>query len=222
MKSFKNKTLHINIMSIKVDDCVRINGGKSKKCEGVVQSLMNTFALVRITKDKRGVPVFGDKATKVKKDYIKVIEPPPMEMPTEDDLKQVDSFEPNKDIFDIMEQNLKPNNSLEEVVNESESDHENSNPNELSQQVKKVTIQENYMINENNVKSPAITMDDALNLKEENWKMKTQLESMMSFQGEACKEVADLKWLIKDLKEQLDDSVRLECIEELKNIINKL
>jgi len=215
MKSFKNKTLHINIMSIKVDDCVRINGGKSKKCEGTIQSLMNTFALVRITKDKRGVPVFGDKATKVKKDYIKVIEPPPMEMPTEDDLKPVDSFEPNKDIFDIMEQNLKPKNSIDEVVNESESDHENSNPNELSQQVKKVTIQENYMINENNVKSPAITLDDAINLKEENWKLNVQLESMMSFQGFASKEVSELKLIIKKQQEQLDDSVRKVDIEEL-------
>jgi hypothetical protein len=221
MKSFKNKTLNITIMSMKVDDCVRINGGKSKKCEGVIQSLMNTFALVRITKDKKGAPIFGDKATKVKKEYINVIEPPPLEMPTEDDLKQIDSFEPNKDIFEIIEQKLQPNNSLEEVINEPDSDHENSNPNELSQ-TKKATIGESYMINENNVKSPAITMDDALNLKEENWKMKTQLDSMMSFQGEACKEVADLKWIIKDLQEQLDDSVRLEHIEELKNIINKL
>jgi hypothetical protein len=214
MKSFKNNLLNITIMSMKVDDCVKINGGKSKKCEGVIQSLMNTFALVRITKDKRGVPVFGDKATKVKKEYINVIDPPPLQMPTEDDLKPIDSFEPNKDIFEILEQNIKTKKSLEEVVNESESDHENSNPNELSQQ--------NYMINENNVKSPAITMDDAMNLKEENWKMKTQLDSMMSFQGEACKEVADLKWIIKDLQEQLDDSIRLEHIEEIKNIINKL
>jgi hypothetical protein len=211
---------------MKVDDCVRINGGKSKKCEGVVISLMTTFALVRITKDKKGVSVFGDKPTKVKKDYIEVVNPPPMEMPTENDLKVVDSFEPNKDIFETIDDSLKSNEGHlnwqeDQGVDEADSDHENSNPNELSQ-TKKVTIQDNYMINENNVKIPAITIDDAMNLKEENWKMKSQLDSMMKFQEEACKEVADLKWIIKDLQEQLDDSVRLEHIEELKNIINKL
>jgi hypothetical protein len=218
-------------MSIKIDDCIRINGGKSKKCEGEVISLMNTFSLVRITKDKKGVPVFSEKPTKVKKIYIEVIEPPPMEMPTEGDLKPVDSFEPNKDIFETIDKVLLENKPKED----SDSDHENSNPNELSQQIKKVTIGESYMINENNVKSPAITIDDAMNLKEENWKMKTQLESMLLFQGEACKgkdswqmilnaakEIGDLKWIIEDLQEQLDDSVRLEHIEELKNIINKL
>jgi hypothetical protein len=199
---------------MKVDDCVRINGGKSKKCEGVVQSLMNTFALVRITKDKKGVAIFGDKPTKVKKDYIEVITPPPMEMPTESDLKQVDSFEPNKDIFELIDKKVNNNTLTASVEEDSSSDHENSNPNELSKQ--------GYMVNENNVKQPLITIDDAMNLKEENWKMSTQLASMLAFQGEACKEVADLKWIIKDLQEQLDDSVRLEHIEELKNLINKL
>ena len=138
---------------MKIDESVRITGGKSKKCEGVITSLMNTFILVRITKDKKGVPVFSDKPTKVKKTYIEIISPP---------------------------------------------------------------------INENNVKEPALSMDDAMNLKEENWKLKTQLSSMLSFQGEACKEVADLKWLLKDLQEQLDDSVRKVYVEELKDLINKL
>jgi hypothetical protein len=210
--TLKNNLLNITIM--KVDDCVRINGGKSKKCEGVVQSLMNTFALVRITKDKKGVAVFGDKPTKVKKDYIEVITPPPMEMPTESDLKQVDSFEPNKDIFELIDKKVNNNNNTLTSSVEEDSDHENSNPNELSKQ--------GYMINENNVKQPLITIDDAMNLKEENWKMSTQLASMLAFQGEACKEVANLKWTIKDLQEQLNDSVRLDTIEDLKEDIKEL
>jgi hypothetical protein len=227
MKSFKNNLLNITIMSMKVDDCVKIKGGKSKRCEGTIQSLMNTFALVRITKDKKGVAIFGDKPTKVKKEYMEVIKPPPLEMPTQGDLKPVDSLNPVNDIFDLIDKKLIGGGGVKEVketitnVDDPESDHENSNPNELSQ-TKKVTIQENYMINENNVKSPAITMDDAMNLKEENWKLKTQLESMLAFQGEACKEVSDLKWLIKDLKEQLDDSVRLEHLEEVRNILNNI
>jgi hypothetical protein len=203
--TLKNKSLNITIM--KVDDCVRINGGKSKKCEGEVQSLMNTFALVRITKDKKGVAVFGDKPTKVKKDYIEVITPPPMEMPTENDLKQVDSFEPNKDIFELIDKKLNDNTLTASVEGDSSSDHENSNPNELSKQ--------GYMVNENNVKQPLITIDDAMNLKEENWKLNVQLESMMSFQGFASKEVSELKLIIKKQQEQLDDSVRKVDIEEL-------
>jgi len=200
---------------MKIDDCVRINGGKSNRCEGIVVSLMNKFCLIRITKDKKGVPLFGDKPTKVKKDYIEVISPPPLEMPNQSDLKPVDNLDPNKDIFEIIDKKIIDGNS------DPDSDHENSNPNELSQ-FKNIKIKKDYMITENNVKTPAITIDDAMNLKEENWKMKTQLDSMMSFQSGACKEVADLKWIIKDLQEQLDDSVRLEHIEELKNIINKL
>jgi hypothetical protein len=222
MKSFKNNLLNITIM--KVDDCVKINGGKSKHCEGKIQSLMNTFALVRITKDKKGVAVFGDKATKVKKAYIEVISPPPLEMPTQADLKPVDNLDPNKDIFDLIDKKVVNYNNVSFVEEEiSDSDHENSNPNELSKQkTKEELAHKGYMVNENNVKQPIISIDDAYNLKEENWKLKTQLESMLSFQSVACEEVADLKWLIKDLKEQLDDSVRLDKVEELKDLINNL
>ena len=77
---------------IKIDDNVRITGGKSNKCEGIVTSLKNVFVLVRITKDKKGVSVFGDKPIKVKKSYIDVIDPPPIEMPTQDDLVVIDKI----------------------------------------------------------------------------------------------------------------------------------
>lgn len=203
---------------MKVDDSIRVNGGKSKKCEGTIVSVMKSFALVRISKDKKGVAVFSEIPTKVKKDYIEVISPPPMEMPTDNDLKYVDTLEPNKDIFETIDKAIVSNNISSVVACETEedsiSDHENSNPNELSKQ--------GYMVNENNVKQPIITMDDAMNLKEENWKLKTQLESMISCQGDWVKLEADLLWTIKDLKEQLDDSVRKEYIEELKEIIGKL
>jgi hypothetical protein len=208
---------------MKVDDCVKINGGKSKRCEGKIQSLMNTFALVRITKDKKGVAVFGEKPTKVKKDYIEVISPPPLEMPTQGDLKPVDNLDPNKDIFELIDKKIIDNNITTAVEEDTGSDHENSNPNELSKQkTKEELAHQGYMVNEHNVKQPIISIDDAINLKDENWKLKIQLESMMSFQGFASKEVSELKLIIKKQQEQLDDSVEKELLENLKEDLKKI
>ena len=191
---------------IKIDDNVRITGGKSNKCEGIVTDLKNVFCLVRITKDKHSKPVFGDKPIKVKKTYLEVIEPPPIEMPTQEDLVVVD-----KDIFKTIEnpflpqQQDKPLTEIVEVVEEEEV---------------KPYVPPSFLINENNVKEPAPTIDDALNWKRDNQKLNLQLESMMSFQGNACAEIAELKMVIKELKEQLGDSTRNDKIEELKEFIN--
>jgi hypothetical protein len=228
MKSFKNNLLNITIM--KVDDCVKINGGKSKRCEGTIQSLMNTFALVRISKNKKGMAVFGEKPTKVKKAYIEVISAPPLEMPTQGDLKPVDNLDPNKDIFDLIDKKIVNNNNVsfvEEEVSDSSSDHENSNPNELSKQkTKEELAHQGYMVNEHNVKQPIISIDDAINLKDENWKLKIQLESMLSFQSEWVQCESELKLIIKKQQEQLDDSVEKEFLEnlkdDLKEIVDKL
>jgi len=191
-------------MSIKIDDSVKIIGGKSNKCEGVITSLKNVFVLVRITKDKMGKPVFGDKPIKVKKSYLDVIEPPPIEMPTQQDLVVVDtSNNQEKDIFETIDTVIKENKkvTITGVVEE---------------------IKENVLINENNVYSPAPTIDDALNWKKDNQKLNLQLQSMLGFQTAACGEIADLKMTINELKEQLGDSVRLDKIEELKKIINSI
>ena len=191
-------------MSVKIDDSVKIIGGKSNKCEGIITSLKNVFVLVRITKDKMGKPVFGDKPIKVKKSYLDVIEPPPIEMPTQEDLVVVDtSNNQEKDIFETIDTAIKENKkvTITEVVEE---------------------IKPPYMVNENNVKEPAPTIDDALNWKKDNQKLNLQLQSMLGFQMAACSEIADLKMTINELKEQLGDSVRLDTIEELKKIINSI
>ena len=210
---------------IKIDDNVRITGGKSNKCEAIVCDLKNVFCLVRITKDKHNKPVFGDKPIKVKKTYLEVIEPPPIEMPTQSDLVVVD----NPDIFKIIDENIASPflpQSQDIVTSTIEEVHEETgeeNPNLVYQEDAKVLAeQKNVLINENNVYSPAPTIDDALNWKRDNEKLNLQLESMMSFQGNACAEIAELKMVIKELKEQLGDSVRLQKIEELKHLINNI
>ena len=210
--SLKNNVSKYNIMSVKIDDSVKIIGGKSNKCEGVITSLKNVFVLVRITKDKMGKPVFGDKPIKVKKSYLEVIEPPPIEMPTQEDLVVVDT--PNnqeKDIFETIDKVIKENKkvTIKEVVEEIKES--------------KPYVPPSVLVNENNVASPTPTIDDALNWQKDNQKLNLQLQSMLGFQMSACSEIADLKMRINELKEQLNDSVRKEHVEkmfnELKNMI---
>jgi hypothetical protein len=213
-KAFKNKPHKYNYM--KIDDCVKITGGKSKNCEAIIMSIKAQFAMVKITKDKKGTPMFSDKPTKVKKIYCELIEPSPIEMPTNDDLKVVDTLD-DHNVFEMLDKKLSQNKK--EV--ESESDHENSNPNEIAEKKKKANT--SFMINENNVKEPAITMDDAINYREENTMLKFKMDSMVNFQSLACQEIAELKMDIKGLKEQLADSIRLEKLESvLKKILDDI
>jgi hypothetical protein len=109
--------------------------------------------------------------------------------------------------------------TIEEVDSETGED----NPNLVYEEDAKVlTEQKNVLINENNVYSPAPTIDDALNWRRDNEKLNLQLQSMISFQGNACAEIAELQMVIKELKEQLGDSIRLEKFQELKNLINNI
>jgi hypothetical protein len=210
---------------MKIDDNVLITGGKSNKCEGIVTDLKNVFCLVRITKDKKGKSVFGDKSIKVKKTYLSVVEPPPIEMPTQEDLVVVD-----KNIFDIIDENIasypflpQQQDTITSTIEEVHEETSESNPNLIYEEdAKNLAENKNIFINENNVSCSAPTIDDALNWKRDNEKLNIQLQSMMSFQGNACAEIAELQMVIKELKEQLGDSIRLEKIEELKNLINNI
>ena len=209
---------------IKIDDNVLITGGKSNKCEGIVCDLKNVFCLVRITKDKKGKSVFGDKSIKVKKTYLSVIEPPPIEMPTQEDLVVVD-----KNIFDTIDENIaspflpQSQDIITSTIEEVHEETGESNSNLVYEEdAKQLAENKSILINENNISCPAPTIDDALNWKRDNEKLNLQLESMMSFQGNACAEIAELKMVIKELKEQLGDSVRLDIIEELKHLINSI
>lgn len=201
-------------MSLKIDDCVLINGGKSKGYEGVITGLNNVFIMVRFTKDKKHTPLFADVSKKVKRAYISVIEPPAIEMPKDTDLKHVDTFdEPNKDIFEMIDDKIASKVSYKDPIQE------------VVQEVVEVIKEDTkygHMINENNVKEPAITIDDAINYRNDNQKLTFKMDAMCMFQDKACAEIGDLKFQIKELKEQLADSCRLDKIEELKILINSI
>jgi len=201
-------------MSLKIDDCVLINGGKSKGYEGVITGLNNVFIMVRFTKDKKHTPLFADVSKKVKRAYISVIEPPAIEMPKDTDLKHVDTFdEPNKDIFEMIDDKIASKVSYKDPIQEVVE--------EVVQVIKEDT-KYGHMINENNVKEPAITIDDAINYRNDNQKLTFKMDAMCMFQDKACQEIGDLKFEIKELKEQLADSCRLDKIEELKILINSI
>tara|TARA_R110001583_G_scaffold87344_1_gene228045 strand:- start:857 stop:1465 length:609 start_codon:yes stop_codon:yes gene_type:complete len=202
-------------MSLKIDDCVLINGGKSKGYEGVITGLNNVFIMVRFTKDKKHTPLFADVSKKVKRAYISVIEPPAIEMPKDTDLKHVDTFdEPNKDIFEMIDDKIASKVSYKDPIQEVVE--------EVVEVIKEDTITPPYMVNENNVKEPAITIDDAINYRNDNQKLTFKMDAMCMFQDKACQEIGDLKFEIKELKEQLADSCRLDKIEELKILINSI
>ena len=213
---------------IKIDDNVLITGGKSNKCEAVVCDLKNVFCLVRITKDKHGKSVFGDKAIKVKKTYLEVIEPPPIEMPTQEDLVVVDNEDIFKTIDDalanpFLNQNQDKKVTMKEEVEEINSDTGEDNPNLVYEEdAKQLADNKANLVNENNIYSPAPTIDDALNWKRDNQRLTLQLESMIGFQSAACAEIAELKMVVKELKEQLGDSVRLDKLEEIKKLLNSI
>ena len=210
---------------MEVGNSVRITGGKSKGFEGVVTGLNSVFIMIRFTKDKKNKPLFAETSKKVKRDYIEVIEPPPIEMPKDTDLKHVDILdEPDKNIFDMIDENIASNTFLpqnQDPIQEVIEVHEEVKV------IKKDEDEDKYkkyghMINENNVKEPAITIDDAINYRNDNQKLTFKMDAMCMFQNKACSEIADLRFEIKELKEQLADSCRLDKIEELKILINSI
>ena len=204
---------------MKIDDSVKIIGGKSKGCVGVITSLKKVFIMVRLTKDKKGEALFADSSKKVKRDYIEIIDPPAIEMPKEENLKYVDNVDDdslNKDIFKTIDEQIASTQSpfVAQSQDKTVSFKEETEPLDDKKY--------GHMINENNVKEPAITIDDAINFRDENTKLIFKMDAMMMFQNKACEEIANLKFELKELKEQLGDSVRLDKIEELKNIINSI
>lgn len=210
-----------------IDNSVKINGGKSKGCEGIITDLKNVFCLVKLTKDKKGVPVFGTKSCKVKKIYLEVIEPPPIEMPTQENLVAVDTL--NNDIFETMSNNMAgsaflPQNqdTLKEIIEEVKEEVKPYVPPSAAGNLRSEKQKQSILTDENNVSFSAPTMDDALNWKKDNEKLTIQLESMVGFQSMACSEIADLKMEIKELRDQLNDSCRLDKIEQIKKLINTI
>ena len=213
------------------DDCVKMVGGKCKGCEGVIVKVMKLFCSVRLTKDKKGNPVFSDKPNKVKREHIVIIPPPAIEMPSSDNLKAVDNLEPLSNLIDEIDAKLinesKSQNVttlIEEVTNEETGE---SNPNFVYEETPKHTA---ILVDEHGCRSNLPSIDDAINLRDENQRLKLQIESLISWQTHASSECAKYRKDYDDIKNQLmiktkecEDCVNYyqhEKLEKIRNILD--
>ena len=195
LKSLK-KNNKITYKMMNIGDSVKINGGASKGSEGIITSLKNVFAMVRLTKDKKGTPLFVDVSKKVKKCYVDIVEAPPIVMPSSDNLKHVDFIEEDvshESIFETIDSVLKNKESLQTNITEE-------------------------VVVEELVVEPEPTVDDNMNYKEDNEKLNYKMDSMMSFQIRACGEIADLKFADTKLRKRLRNATTLK---EIKSILDE-
>lgn len=205
-----------------IDDYVKMNGGKCKGCEGVIVSIMKQFCSVRLTKDKKGTALFSVKPNKVKREHIEVIPATALEMPTEDNLKVVDDLEPSSNLLNDIDNKLieesKTQNVqvvIEEVKNEETGEVD---PNLVYDETPKKNA---TLIDEHGCRSDLPTIDDALNLRDENIRLKLQIESLVSWQNHASAECAKYRKDYDDLKKQYDSSINCkkdELIDLIKNL----
>jgi len=207
----------------RTDDCVKMVGGKCKGCEGVIVKVMKLFCSVRLTKDKKGNPVFSDKPNKVKRDHIVIIPPPAIEMPSSDNLKAVDNLEPLSNLIDEIDAKLinesKSQNVttlIEEVTNEETGE---SNPNFVYDETPKHTA---TLIDENGVKSQLPSVDDCINLRDENDRLRLQVEALVSWQSHASAECDKYRKDYDDLKKKYDEEAVKYRKDELIDLIKNL
>ena len=198
LKSLK-KNNKITYKMMNIGDSVKINGGASKGSEGIITSLKNVFAMVRLTKDKKGTPLFVDVSKKVKKCYVDIVEAPPIVMPSSDNLKHVDFIEEDvshESIFETIDSVLKNKESLQTNITEEV----------VEELVEELVVE------------PEPTVDDNMNYKEDNEKLNYKMDSMMSFQIRACGEIADLKFADTKLRKRLRNATTLK---EIKSILDE-
>jgi len=203
------------------DDCVKMLGGKCKGCEGVIVKVMKLFCSVRLTKDKKGTPVFSDKPNKVKREHIVIIPPPAIEMPSSDNLKAVDDLEPLSNLIDEIDQKL---------INESKSQNVTTLIEEVTNQETGESKHTATLIDEHGCRSDLPSIDDAINLRDENVRLKLQIESLISWQNHASAECAKHRKDYDDIKNQLmiktkecEDAVNYyqhEKLEKIRNILD--
>lgn len=207
-----------------IDDYVKMNGGKCKGCEGVIVSVMKKFCSVRLTKDKKGIALFSDKPNKVKRDHIEIIPATAIEMPSQDNLKPVDDLEPGANLLNYIDSKLIEESTSQnvQVVTEEEVNTETGevNPN-LMYDVKDVMSKKNaIIIDEKGVESVLPTIDDAINLRDENHKLKLQIEALVGWQSHASAECAKFRKDYMDLKKEFDVSINNKKEELLALIKN--
>ena len=209
----KNNKITYKMMNI--GDSVKINGGASKGCEGTITALKNVFAMVRLTKDKKGTPLFVDVSKKVKKCYIDIVEAPPIVMPSSDNLKHVDFVEEeevSESMFETIDSVLK-NKELSHNMNCIE-EVEDIWQGELEPEPEPPAVAEQPA----SLEQPELTLDDYMNCKEDNEKLNYKIDSMMSFQVRACGEIADLKFADSKLRKRIRTATTLK---EIKSILDE-
>jgi len=213
------------IKTIKIfstDDSVKMVGGKCKGCEGVIVKVMKLFCSVRLTKDKKGTPVFSDKPNKVKREHIVIIPPPPIQMPTSDDLKAVDNLEPLSNLIDEIDAKLineSKSQNVTTLIEEVDKETGESNPNLVYDETPKHTA---TLIDENGVKSQLPSVDDCINLRDENDRLRLQVEALVSWQSHASSECAKFRKDYMDLKKKYDEEAVKYRKEELIDLIKNL
>ena len=207
--------------SLEIDNCVKMIGGKCKGCEGVIVNIMKLFASVRLTRDKYGKAIFLLKPKKVKRDHIEVIDPPALEMPSSTDLKPVDSLEPNYNLIHEIDQKIIEESKTQNIttVVEEVPDEKTGevNPN-LVYSPKKNAI----LVDEHGIRSTLPTIDDCINLRDENQKLRLQIESLLSWQSHASAECAKYRKDYIDLKKKHEEEAVKYRKEELIELINKM
>jgi len=205
-----------------IDDYVKMNGGKCKGCEGVIVSVMKKFCSVRLTKDKKGIALFSDKPNKVKRDHIEIIPATAIEMPSQDNLKPVDDLEPGANLLNYIDSKLIEESTSQnvQVVTEEEQNKETGevNPNLMYDETPKKNA---IIIDEKGVESVLPTIDDAINLRDENHKLKLQIEALVGWQSHASAECAKFRKNYMDLKKEFDVSITNKK-EELLALINNM
>ena len=204
LKSLK-KNNKISYKMMNIGDSVKINGGASKGSEGVITALKNVFVMVRLTKDKKGTPLFVDVSKKVKKCYIDIVEAPPILMPSSDNLKHVDFVEEevSEAIFETIDSVLKNKDTDTNLIYEVEPEPEP----EVAEPPGSLAEPE-----------PEMSLDDYINCKEDNEKLNYKIDSMMAFQVRACGEIADLKFADTKLRKRLRNATTLK---EIKSILDE-
>lgn len=72
------------------------------------------------------------------------------------------------------------------------------------------------VVEPNGVEDVAITMDDAYTLRDERDKLRLQVDSMLSFQANACGEIADLQLQVKKLKDELAEKTSVKLLDSIQ------
>ena len=81
--------------------------------------------------------------------------------------------------------------------------------------------EEKVVIHPNGVEDVAITMDDAYTLRDERDKLRLQVDSMLSFQANACGEIATLQLQVRKLKEELAEKTSVKLLDSIQKTHEK-